>query len=62
MISGNYDSLTERLSAPVPEGMSPVVVITEIADVTGQYQNIADSYQWILYQPTAVFMKLQMEV
>ena len=26
------------------------------------YQNIADSYKRILFQPTAVFMKLQVEV
>lgn len=35
MVSGNYDSLTEGLGAPVPEGMVPVVVITKIADVSG---------------------------
>ena len=58
MVTGNYDSLTERLCTPVPEGMMHIVVITEIADVTGQYQNIADSYQRILFKPTAVFMKL----
>ncbi len=39
-----------------------VVVITEIADVSGQYQNIAGCCQRILFKPTAVFMKLQMEV
>ena len=62
MVSGNYDSLTERLCAPVPEGMMRVIIISEIADVTGQYQNITSSCQWIIFQPTAVFMKLLMEV
>ena len=62
MVARNDDSLTKRICTPVPKRMAAVVVIAEVADISGQYQDIADCFQRIIFKPTAVLKKLQVEI
>ena len=45
---------------PVPKGMLGVVIITEIADVTGKQQYVARHLQGVGFQIPPVVGKLQM--
>lgn len=62
MVAGYDDCLSERFRTPIPEWMMIIVLITEITYVTGKDEHITYGDKRIIFQPTAIFMKLQMEI
>ena len=56
-----YDLLLV-LSSPVPEGMLGIVLVSQVADVSSQNENISCYLQGILLQESPVVGKLQVEV